>query len=165
MWCSLLTNLIFYQPLLFSPATPLSHMASACYNTTSRPREEVALQPPKHEDNGTGSNNRSREESIGSRQRDDVISLKRARQTAPLIALLPTPPASNTASVMSANSQNSRYFSAIFFSVFSVTVYSKKSLVVLWRMNWMEFLLKSYNMTFVVEFAFILQNEAHFWDF
>ncbi|VDK88891.1 unnamed protein product [Litomosoides sigmodontis] len=92
-----------------NPATPLSYMASSGYNITSKPREEVALQPPKREDNGTGSNNRSRDETIASRQRDDVISLKRARQTAPLIALLPTPPVSNTASVMSANSQNSKF--------------------------------------------------------
>lgn len=90
-------------------------MTSGSYNTTSRSREEAASQSLKRDSNSTSSNNRSRDESVPSRQRDDVAALKRARQTAPLIALLPTPPASNTASVMGTNSQNSKFVS--FFSV------------------------------------------------
>uniref|UniRef100_A0A0R3S5D7 AIP3 domain-containing protein n=1 Tax=Elaeophora elaphi TaxID=1147741 RepID=A0A0R3S5D7_9BILA len=92
-----------------NPATPLNHVASGGYSTSSRSREEVASQSLKRDSSSTISNNRSRDESISSRQRDEVISMKRARQTAPLIALLPTPPASNVASSMSGNSQNSKY--------------------------------------------------------
>ncbi|VBB34070.1 unnamed protein product, partial [Acanthocheilonema viteae] len=92
-----------------NPVTPLNHMASGGCSTISRSREEAAPQPLKRDNNGAGNNNRSRDESVSSRQRDDVGSLKRARQTAPLIALLPTPPASNTVSAVSTNSQNSKY--------------------------------------------------------
>ncbi|CAG9539343.1 unnamed protein product [Cercopithifilaria johnstoni] len=91
-----------------NPVTLLNHMASGGYSTTPRSREEAASQSLKRDNNGSN-NNRSRYESMSSRQRDDVASLKRARQTAPLIALLPTPPASNTVFAMNANSQNSKY--------------------------------------------------------
>ncbi|EFO17923.2 hypothetical protein LOAG_10575 [Loa loa] len=92
-----------------NPAIPLNHMTSGGYSTTSRSREEAASQSLKRDNNNINSTNRNRDESIPSRQRDDMTALKRARQTAPLIALLPTPVASNTASVISTNSQNSKY--------------------------------------------------------
>ncbi|VIO90892.1 Uncharacterized protein BM_BM10897 [Brugia malayi] len=81
------------------------------YNSTSRSREETASQLVKRDTNSTNNSNRGRDESIPSRQRDDVTALKRARQTAPLIALLPTPPVSSTASVMT-NLQSSKYNSS-----------------------------------------------------
>uniref|UniRef100_A0A1I8EJ21 Uncharacterized protein n=1 Tax=Wuchereria bancrofti TaxID=6293 RepID=A0A1I8EJ21_WUCBA len=91
-----------------NPVTPLNHMTCGGYNITSRSREETTSQSFKRDNNSTNSSNRGRDESIPSRQRDDVTALKRARQTAPLIALLPTPPVSSAASVIT-NLQSSKY--------------------------------------------------------
>uniref|UniRef100_A0A915PS36 Cyclin N-terminal domain-containing protein n=1 Tax=Setaria digitata TaxID=48799 RepID=A0A915PS36_9BILA len=85
-----------------------SHMTSDSHSTTSRLREETPAQPIKRDSNNSSSN-RARDESIPSRQRDDTSAVKRPRQAAPLIALLPTPPAQNTVPPMSGNSQNSKY--------------------------------------------------------
>ncbi|VDM19172.1 unnamed protein product [Wuchereria bancrofti] len=87
-----------------NPVTPLNHMTCGGYNITSRSREETTSQSFKRDNNSTNSSNRGRDESIPSRQRDDVTALKRARQTAPLIALLPTPPVSSAASHYSSSS-------------------------------------------------------------
>ncbi|KAK6101091.1 hypothetical protein QQG55_3250 [Brugia pahangi] len=102
-------------PVMNVTSTPKSGTPKAVerhnYNTTSRSREETASQSVKRDTNSTNNSNRGRDESIPSRQRDDVTALKRARQTAPLIALLPTPPVSSTASVIT-NLQSSKYNSS-----------------------------------------------------
>ncbi|VDK62609.1 unnamed protein product [Onchocerca ochengi] len=90
-----------------NPVIPVNHITSGGYSITSKSRDEATSQSLKRDNNGT--NIRGRDESISSRQRDDMTAVKKARQTASLIALLPTPPSSNSASVISSNSQNSKY--------------------------------------------------------
>ncbi|VDO34346.1 unnamed protein product [Onchocerca flexuosa] len=92
-----------------NPVISVNHVTSGGYSITSKSRDEAASQSLKRDSNSTSTNTRGRDESISSRQRDDMTAVKKARQTAPLIALLPTPPSSNTASVISTNSQNSKY--------------------------------------------------------
>ncbi|MCP9258840.1 hypothetical protein DINM_001837 [Dirofilaria immitis] len=91
-----------------NPTMSVNHIPSGGYSVTSRSRDEATPQSLKRDSNTTSSNNRGRDESTP-RQRDDIAPVKRTRQTAPLIALLPTPPSANATPVMSTSSQNSKY--------------------------------------------------------
>ncbi|VDN07383.1 unnamed protein product [Thelazia callipaeda] len=75
-------------------------------SSISRLRDETS-QSLKRDNCG---NNRSREEGT-IRQRDDTVISKKSRQVAPLNALLPTPQPQSTGSLMTGNSQNSKYSS------------------------------------------------------